>query len=60
MSKKLQLNRETLRHLTDEDLSDVAGGAASLKCQPLTQTAACPSGATWLQECESYNVPTCA
>ena len=60
MAKKLELHKETVRHLSDEDLATVAGGAGSLKCQPRTQTMACPSGATWLQECESYNVPTCA
>ena len=60
MPKKLELHRETLRHLTEHDLTRVSGGANSIKCQPFTQTMACPSGATWLQECESYNLPTCA
>ena len=60
MPKKLQLNKETLRHLSDADLTEVAGGAASIKCGWLTQTMACPSGATWLQECASYNGYTCS
>lgn len=60
MPKKLQLNKETLLHLSDSDLQKVAGGAGSLKCQPLTQTMACPSGATWFAECESYNGYTCS
>jgi hypothetical protein len=65
MSRKLQLNKETLRHLSEEDLSKVSGGTETLKCQGmrpitegLTQSPACPSGATWFTSCES-NIGTC-
>ncbi len=66
MARKLVLNKETLRDLTDVDLSAVSGGVATTNCQGpttvlgTTQSPACPSGATWLQECESYFVATCA
>jgi hypothetical protein len=50
---KLQLNKETLLHLSDEDLSEVAGGAWTTGCDYPTQTMACPSGATWFTSCES-------
>jgi hypothetical protein len=60
--KKLELHKETLRDLTDVDLSEVAGGVATTNCQgpttvlTTTQSPACPSGATWLRECESYQI----
>ncbi len=60
--KRLELHKETLRDLTEVDLSEVSGGAATTNCQgpttvlTTTQTPACPSGATWLHECESYQV----
>ncbi len=55
--KKLELHRETLRDLTEVDLSSVAGGASTTSCPDvttlltMTQTPMCPSGATWFQEC---------
>ena len=67
MSKKLQLNKETIRHLSDEDLSRVSGGAETVKGCPAmqpsttgqtTQSPVCPSGATWFASCES-NIGTC-
>ena len=66
MARKLELNRETLRDLTEVELTAVAGGVATTNCQgpttilTTTQTPACPSGATWLKECESYNNVTCS
>jgi hypothetical protein len=57
MAKKLQLNKETLRNLSDEALQSVAGGdaAATTGCTGsyATQTFVCPSGATWFNDCES-------
>jgi hypothetical protein len=59
--KKLELHRETLRDLTEVDLAEVSGGATT-GCEgpatilTTTQTPACPSGATWLRECESYQI----
>ena len=55
--KKLELNKETLRNLSDETLAEVAGGAGvpteGGACGYATQTFACPSGATWFNDCES-------
>jgi hypothetical protein len=60
MPKKLELNKETLRHLSDQDLTEVAGGAATTGCDPITGTMRCPSGATWFAPCEShFTVPVC-
>ncbi|MDQ3914000.1 MAG: class I lanthipeptide [Actinomycetota bacterium] len=55
MAKKLELNKETLRNLSDESLTDVAGGASPITstCPLTTQTPVCPSGATWFTDCES-------
>ena len=60
--KKLELNLETVRDLSDEDLQSVEGGAQTKTCGLLTttQTPACPSGATWFTSCESYNGQTCS
>ena len=63
---KLELNKETLRHLSDESLQDVAGGAqTTLGCGGdtgtggyMTQTYVCPSGATWFNDCDSIRI-TC-
>ncbi len=51
----LELNVETVRELTDDQLSQVAGGAATVKCTTglTTQTPVCPSGATWFTNCET-------
>lgn len=60
--KKLELNKETIRDLTDVDLSEVSGGVATTNCEgpttvlTTTQSPACPSGATWLRECDTYAV----
>lgn len=53
---KLELNKETLRELNDVQLEDVAGGNEVTKTLTyMTQTPACPSGATWFQECNTGN-----
>ncbi len=58
MSKKLELNKETLRDLSDVDLAEVAGGAYTTSCPGTkttgltTQTPVCPSGATWFAGCD--------
>ena len=57
--KKLELNKETVRDLTERDLSDVAGGASTTTCPGtwlMTQTPVCPSGATWFWDCQSVQV----
>lgn len=61
--KRLELNKETLRDLTDVDLSDAVGGASTTTCPDVTtlltmntQTPVCPSGATWLKDCESQHL----
>lgn len=57
-SRKLELNKETLRDLTDVDLAEVSGGIATTNCRDVTtiltttQTPACPSGATWFAPCD--------
>ncbi|HEV2755106.1 MAG TPA: class I lanthipeptide [Actinomycetota bacterium] len=52
MAKKLELHKETLRGLTDEALTEVAGGVEEITtvCGH-TQTPLCPSGATWFSGC---------
>ncbi len=56
---KLELHKETLRELTEVDLAEAAGGAATTTCPTTslltinTQTPVCPSGATWFTDCES-------
>ena len=59
MAKKLELNKETLRDLSDASLTQAAGGAAEVTglCGGPTQTIVCPSGATWLVACESNIIP---
>jgi hypothetical protein len=49
---KLELNKETLRTLSDETLEEVAGGMEKITtvCGH-TQTPLCPSGATWFSGC---------
>ena len=52
---KLELSTETLRELTADELTGVAGGSPdTLKCTTgmATQSPVCPSGATWLVSCE--------
>ena len=39
--RKLSLNKETVRHLTNEELKGVAGGATNHNCP--TQANTCPS-----------------
>ena len=59
MNKRLELNKETLRELTDDDLVGVDGGwKVTTTCPGATQSPMCPSGATWFTSCESYNA-TC-
>ena len=56
---KLELSTETLRELTPEQLAEVAGGVPPEPTPPvyaLTQTVACPSGATWFTSCESVQI----
>lgn len=59
MSKKLELNKETLRGLDDAELADAVGGAQTTSCPDVTtlftantQTPVCPSGATWFAGCD--------
>ncbi len=56
--RKLELNKETLRDLTDASLRDVAGGNGPVTsvCGGDTQTFVCPSGATWFWDCQSVQV----
>ena len=60
--RKLELHRETLRDLTEVDLAEAVGGAQTTSCPKvttlltMTQTMACPSGATWFQSCESQQM----
>ena len=62
MPKKLELHKETLRGLTDVDLSEAVGGASTTTCPDvttlltMTQTPMCPSGATWFTDCESRGI----
>lgn len=51
----LELSVDTLRELSDDQLSQVAGGAAATTgCTGglFTQTPMCPSGATWFAPCD--------
>jgi hypothetical protein len=50
--ESLELSVETLRELSDEQLSQVAGGAITTGCGVFTQTVMCPSGATWFAPCD--------
>jgi hypothetical protein len=46
-SKKLELNKETVQELSDQQLEDVAGGVLGTKgghCLEQTYMPACPSG----------------
>ena len=60
--RKLELHKETLRDLTEVDLAEAVGGASTTSCPKvttlltMTQTPACPSGATWFQSCESQGM----
>ena len=57
MSKRLQLNKETLRDLSDTSLDGVTGGnAVTTICGGETGTFICPSGATWFWDCQSVQV----
>ena len=51
--RKLELHKETLRSLTDADLTEVAGGTKEdiTTVLTMTQTPLCPSGATWFASC---------
>lgn len=51
--RKLELHKETLRSLTDADLTEVAGGTKEdvTTVLTMTQTPMCPSGATWFASC---------
>lgn len=53
--RKLQLHKETLRSLTDADLTEVAGGTKDdiTTVLTMTQTPLCPSGATWFAPCDA-------
>ncbi|HEX2574146.1 MAG TPA: class I lanthipeptide [Polyangia bacterium] len=47
-AKKLSLSKETLRHLCDQELADVAGGAKTDRCTGAgSPTATCTSGPSW-------------
>ncbi len=56
---RLELNTETLRDLTGDELTQVAGGAVTTK-DTLTMlggetgTFLCPSGRTWTANCQSW------
>ena len=52
---KLELNIETIRDLSDEDLEGAAGGMSKIT-ENLTQSPACPSGATWFASCETLHI----
>ena len=61
--RKLELNLETVRDLSENELEIVSGGAQTTTCTDLlttTQTPMCPSGSTWFTSCESYNGQTCS
>lgn len=53
--KKLELNKETLRELSDASLAEATGGGGVPTdiCGGASQTFVCPSGATWFNDCES-------
>ena len=49
---ELKLSTETLRELSSEELTEVAGGLmATTTCPQTTQSPVCPSGATWFAPC---------
>jgi hypothetical protein len=52
---KLELNIETIRELSDEDLEGVDGGMSEIT-ENMTQSPACPSGSTWFASCETLNI----
>ena len=53
-ARKLELNKETLRDLTEVDLAEATGGMADAGAAITTsKSPVCPSGATWLMACES-------
>jgi hypothetical protein len=52
---KLELNVETIRELSNEDLERVSGGMEKIT-ENLTQSPVCPSGATWFASCETLNI----
>ena len=56
---KLELSTETLRELTRDELGQVAGGAAVTTGCGLTQSPACPSGATWFAPCYGESIQVC-
>ena len=60
---KLELSTETLRELSPDELSAVAGGVPPQPTPPVyaiqTTTWVIPSGATWFRSCESA-INTCA
>jgi hypothetical protein len=50
--RKLQLNRETLRNLTEGDLKEAVGGATRIRtCFDVSQEATC--------DCSSPTIPCC-
>lgn len=56
-SRKLALNKETLRNLQDSELRQVVGGVAraafaafALEAHPVTETSLCPTGSCILSE----------
>ena len=59
---KLELNLETVRELSEDDLQGIAGGQDTKipTITTTTQTPACPSGATWFTSCETYSGSTCS
>jgi bacteriocin-like protein len=49
--EKLELNVETLRELTEQELAQVAGGVSGATCIVLSQT--CPTqGPGWTMRCD--------
>jgi hypothetical protein len=59
--KKLELNLETVRELSEDDLGLAAGGQREIPTIiTTTQTPACPSGSTWFTSCETYSGQTCS
>ena len=52
---KLELNIETVRELSNDELEEAAGGMSKIT-ENLTQSPACPSGATWFASCETLNI----
>lgn len=51
-ANKLSLSKETLRHLCDNELIDVAGGVRTKNCPaPNVPTQTCTSGPSWTCTC---------